>query len=501
MRDGQVLADYEAVKPLRRPEPPAGDADAHVEAASSSTDGVTGPRPEPRARKGRGAKAARPAKLRADSWVARRGHLFTYVGLFLFTAFVFFRPYELFDAPFLGDGAQVLAVLTLLAYFPSQLAAEGNLTARPREVNLALLLLLAALLSVPTAISPGEAWDNFVEFGKVILIFVVAVNVTRTELRLRGLMTLALAASVILSVSALNDYMGGRFELRGERVKGLLGGLFDNPNDLALHLVTMIPLAVGLAFARRGPLKKVAYLLCAALFTAGVVVSFSRGGFLGLVASAGVLAWKLGRKRRFVVGALMAVSLLVFIAAAPADYGLRITSMFGGDATGSASARQDLFWRSLLVALRYPLTGVGLGCFYHRGAHDQVTHNAYTQVAAEMGLAALVVYVLFMVSPIRRLREVERETLEAKDRASFYYLAVGMQASIVGYMVCSFFASVAHLWYVYYLVAYAVCLRRIYALRFGEAGAGREEKKKKEGALAPAGGADLEAPAADLTAL
>ena len=29
-------------------------------------------------------------------------------------------------------------------------------------------------------------------------------------------------------------------------------------------------------------------------------------------------------------------------------------------------------------------------------------------------------------------------------------------------MVCSFFASVAYLWYVYYLVGYAVCLRRLY---------------------------------------
>ena len=33
---------------------------------------------------------------------------------------------------------------------------------------------------------------------------------------------------------------------------------------------------------------------------------------------------------------------------------------------------------------------------------------------------------------------------------------------LIAYMVASFFASVAYLWYVYYLVAYAVCLRRIY---------------------------------------
>ncbi|HEX8336247.1 MAG TPA: O-antigen ligase family protein, partial [Pyrinomonadaceae bacterium] len=389
-------------------------------------------------------------------------------------------------APFLREGAQWVAVVTILAYLPGQFAAEGNLTARPREVNLALLLLAAALLSVPTAISPGEAWDNFVEFGKVILIFVVAVNVINTERRLRGLLLLVLAASVLLSFSAFSDYRAGRLELAGTRVKGMLGGLFDNPNDLALHLVTMVPLAVGLAFARRGLLRKVVYSLCAALFVAGVVVTFSRGGFLGLAVSSGVMAWKLGRRNRFVVMTLAALVLCVFIVAAPGGYGQRVTSMFGGDATGSADARRDILWRSTLVALRYPLTGVGIGNFYHKGQRDQVSHNAYTQVAAEMGFAALAFYLLFMVTPVRRLREVERETLGAKDRAAFYYLAVGMQASIVGYMVCSFFASVAHLWYVYYLVAYAVCLRRLYALEAGAAG--RARGGEGEGAPAPAAG-------------
>ena len=46
----------------------------------------------------------------------------------------------------------------------------------------------------------------------------------------------------------------------------------------------------------------------------------------------------------------------------------------------------------------------------------------------------------------------------------FYYLAIGLQASIVGYMVSSFFASVAYNWFIYYLIAYAVAFRRIYSV-------------------------------------
>ena len=35
-------------------------------------------------------------------------------------------------------------------------------------------------------------------------------------------------------------------------------------------------------------------------------------------------------------------------------------------------------------------------------------------------------------------------------------MSIGLQASIVGYMVTSFFAAVAYNWFIYYLIAYAV---------------------------------------------
>ena len=91
-----------------------------------------------------------------------------------------------------------------------------------------------------------------------------------------------------------------------------------------------------------------------------------------------------------------------------------------------------------------------------------VTHNAYTQVASEMGVAALAIYTMFVVTPLKTLGQIARETLTARASSPYYYLAVGLQASLLAYLISSFFASVAYLWYVYYLVAYAVCLRRMY---------------------------------------
>ena len=106
-----------------------------------------------------------------------------------------------------------------------------------------------ALLSIPFAIDPSEAWETFVDFLiKTILIFIVLVNVVRTERRMKLLIYLALAVSIYLCFHLINDYRAGIFrigmaETNTQRVAGAIKGLFDNSNDLALHLVTMIPIA------------------------------------------------------------------------------------------------------------------------------------------------------------------------------------------------------------------------------------------------------------------
>jgi len=73
----------------------------------------------------------------------------------------------------------------------------------------------------------------------------------------------------------------------------------------------------------------------------------------------------------------------------------------------------------------------------------------------------MIIYLMFMVSSLKRLRKISKDTSAASRRSRSFYLAGGLEASLIGYMVSSFFASVAYLWYVYYLVAYASCLLRL----------------------------------------
>jgi O-antigen ligase len=399
-----------------------------------------------------------------------RGHALSYFGLFLFTAVLYFRPYELFPALASFDKlAFALAIATLLVFIPSQFITEGNLTFRPREINLVLLLCVAGLISITTAINRLEAWNEFNDvFIKAVLMFIVIVNVLRTKTRLRWLIYLAFSVTILLSYNAIRDYRSGNFLVDGDRIKGLLGGMFGNPNDLALHFVTMAPIAIGLMFASKKLLGRLLFGAIAALIVSANVVTFSRGGFLGLLATAVVLIWKLGRNHRVGVAIFAPICFAIFIVAAPGNYGQRLLSIFVHDLdpNGSANARQAILNRSIIVSLRNPITGIGMGNFHTVSLHETVTHNAFTQVSAEMGTAALIVYLMFLTAPIRRLRRIERESTDERLRF-YYYVSIGLQASLVGYMVSAFFASVAYQWYAYYLVGYAISLWRLYEAEVG----------------------------------
>lgn len=414
-----------------------------------------------------GVTAAAPA----DSWLIRRGHTLTYIGIFLFTFTLYFRPYELVPGlQALSSMALVLAAATLAIYIPAQLSLEGNLTAWQPEVKFVLGLVATAIISMPLGISASNSFMFFSEvFIKAVIMFIVITNVARTEMRLKGLIWLALGVGVMISFNAMSDYANGNFKNDGYRVDGTGHGLFGNPNDMALHLVIITPLAVALLLGSRAYSKKILYAAGALLFVGGNMITFSRAGFLGLLVAMAVLVWKVGYGKRLQVSLLSLVGLAGFLVLAPGNYGRRILSIFipSLDPVGSSTVREGHLVQSIWITLRHPLTGIGMGNFGLMSNHGQVTHNAYTQVSSEMGLLALAFYLAFIIYPFWQLFKIEKETRGNREVRKYYYLAIGLQAAIAGYMTTSFFASVAYQWYIYYLVGYALCLRRIYRAQVG----------------------------------
>ena len=305
--------DTSAVDPTLQPDP---EISANAEAA----DQVAATRNDKKSRKAKRNTKDRKL-LTGDRWLVRNGHFFTYIGLYLFSIMVLFRPYELIPGlSFLSATAFYFALATLAIFIPSQLAIEGNLTTLSTEVKAILAMTFIALLTIPIAKDPDLAWTKFNDpYIKAVVIFIVLVNVVRTRRRLMGMMWLSFGIGIYLSYSALDMYMNGKFTVEEYRVAVDVGGMFGNPNEMAMHFVMMTPLVLTLGIAAKSKLMRWTYFAMAAMFVGANMVTYSRGGFLGLLGCSAVLAWKLGRKYRLNVTIASVVVGTIAIIAAPRE--------------------------------------------------------------------------------------------------------------------------------------------------------------------------------------
>lgn len=404
-------------------------------------------------------------KIADQIWKTRRGHGITFVILFLYTTLAFFRPYEL--SPALAWTAWLpfsVAVIMLAVFIPTQFALEGKLTARPREVSLLGMLCVVALVSIPLAISPQNSWTTFTSLLlKIVIVFTIMINVIRTERRLKIMLLLAISAALLMSASALTN-TSAVGELSARARVAINNNMFGEPNGMALYLVTMMPIVIAWLMIARSFLIKAILGVCTFLMMAGVFATFSRGGFLGLTCAGLMLGWKLGRRHRLMLVIGIVLVVVASVVLVPSGYENRLASIVDPtlDTVGSFSSRQAVLIRSITIALKRPIWGVGIGNFPLFSIHSQGTHNTYTQLASEMGFLALVIYLAFLWHAFKRLRNVERETLTQGGKSRFYYLAVGFQASLAGFAVSTFFLHFAYEPNIYFLVACIVCFHEIY---------------------------------------
>jgi probable O-glycosylation ligase (exosortase A-associated) len=402
-----------------------------------------------------------------------------FAGLYLFNFLLYARPQEMFPELFGSFPlVKIVAVGTLLAYFAAKLTTGERFTLWTKELAMVLVIAFLGIAFTPIAAAPQDSLTVLLDtFLKIVIIFVLMINLLNSKSRLRSMMKLSVVCGSALALFAIISYVNGNFLIQNRqstgRVMGIVQGMFGNPNDLALSLNVLLPLAVAFALCARG-WQRLFYFVCTAMLTVGVVVTFSRGGFLGLVAAGLVLLWKLGRRNRGLAVLAFVLATGFFLAVMPAGYSNRLTTIFSmeEDLTGSSQARRELLNRATEVASNHLLIGVGMGNFHIYSIREQVAHNSYLEIAAELGLIGLLAYLILILSPLRSLRRLEGETRNHQrgtlvgslqtPESETYYLSVALQASLAAYIVCSFFGSVQYLWHLYYLVAYSFALKQIH---------------------------------------
>src|SRR5215468_7379001 len=322
--------------------------------------------------------------IRSGAGATRGKHWLAFAGVYLFTLMLYARPNDLLPAIGAFPLVKIVAISVLLIYIGSKITAGGRLSVWTLEMTMLMVIAALGLLLMPIAASPQQSIDMLTDtYLKTVIIFIMMVNLIDTRQRIFSMWKLVVICGATLGVGAIRSYMNGEFAMKGVRIEGLVGGMFENPNDLATALDLLLPFAVAPTLISKG-LARLFYLVCAAVLAIGVLFTLSRGGFLGLIASSGVLLWKLGRWRRLKITLGGALICGVLLAATPGGYGARIATIFNTeqDKTGSAQLRSELMKRAASIAINRPIVGVGMGNFHFYSIHEKAAHNSYLEIAA-----------------------------------------------------------------------------------------------------------------------
>jgi O-antigen ligase len=342
-------------------------------------------------------------------------------------------------------------------------------------------------------------YDVFTDaYLKVLIVFVLMMNTLTTPKRLETITWLIVVCVGYVAARGVFDYARGVNLVEGGRLAGPISGIFGNPNDLAMNMVTFIPIAAVIAMSRRhATWRRVTAALIAALMLATIVFTKSRGGIIGLGLMLLVFLL-LGRKVRRGFTAAGVAAVLLATPFLPASFWVRMATITNAQQdkfhfSGSREERRLVMLEGVNAFVERPLTGVGAGQFHNynppgRKVRWRETHNTLIQVAAETGIFGLIAFSFLLVrgamaaATTRRLLRRPRRArdddpiaavLSDDDRAALHDHTVGATAALVGWFGCAMFGAVAYSWTFYYLLALIISARELTRHRLAVAQAAR----------------------------
>jgi O-antigen ligase len=378
------------------------------------------------------------------------------------------RPQELI--PGLGwlPAAKLAGAMALLGLALSLGRAPRRPSDLPREAY--YLLALVGVLFVSAILSPvwrGGAFWGTLEFSKVCVLWVLAFLLITDLARLRRIVAIQAGSVVLISFFAL---------VKGysvERLNGVIGGIYSNPNDLAFAILVSMPLCLALLLMAKRNLAKAGWLIGMLVMAVALLRTASRGGFIAIMIVIPVCLWHFGVKGRryylLVASALIGTAVLLV---AGGTLRARFVTLAGDRdshleevATASYEERKFLMERALEGISEHPLLGVGAWNFITYSGVWLEVHAAYLQIAVEGGIPSLILYLLFFARGFSNLRAVRKQT---SDEQAILF-AGALHASLIGFLIGAAFSPEAYHFFPYFTVCYSSVLLAILMSRKDDA--------------------------------
>ncbi len=284
----------------------------------------------------------------------------------------------------------------------------------------------------------------FWEYAKIFVMFLTATFLIRTTRQVWTLFVIAAAALGYLGYEVNATYL----DMQHPRITiydSGYGGL-DN-NGAGLMFAMGVPLCL---FVWEGVDRWWRWIFAAMIpsLIHAVLLSFSRGAMLALLAASPLFFLRSQHKRYLLVGGL-----ILFLALLPRMAGKEIRDRFFSieqyEKDESVQGRFSSWQVAWEIAKDYPIDGIGLRNAsayaekYNPEAKDRTIHSQYLQILADTGFVGLGLYLLALFLVWRSTGRVRRATRNWTDldQRRAYATACGLESAMAVFCIGAIFLS------------------------------------------------------------
>ncbi len=354
----------------------------------------------------------------------------------------------LFMAPILPTMLVVGLCLLCLMSLIIKAVTTKKFTFRREGFGLMLILLLCIyLVATVTSFAPFKSMQIWLVYFAFMVFYFVVINTVKTKKQLFNLLTVFSLSGLAVCLYGIMQYLFGWNvsqawidEEMFNDIKMRIYSTLENPNVLGEYILLVLPVTIGLMWKKKGILPKLVYGGFAAIMGLALILTFSRGCWIGIIAAAGVFV-------TFAAGKLWGLALIV-LPIIPMILPQSIINRFLsiGDMSDSSTSYRVYIWMGTLLMLKdFWLSGIGPGTeaftqvypFYSYSAIVAPhSHNLFLQIWVESGIVGLLSFAILLVVFARKMAQGTKIGGKYSD-LSVTMVAIG--AAIIGFLMQGMF--------------------------------------------------------------
>lgn len=416
--------------------------------------------------------------------IEKKGIEISFILLSFLWILTFFKPEWLIP----GFPLRQLPTIVLLLLFIVWLFSAQKSLGNPQTklfIAFVILVVISAGLARNTGFSRLMAKTMFL----TLLWYLVTISYADEFRKIEKLITIFLLGSLLMAVLGVKG--SGRVWIPSLR----------DENDFALFLNIVFPFAFFLVLEASEKRKRIVYLGVSLLFLAGIIISNSRGGFVGLVAVLSYCWYKAPKK---IVSTIILIILIIgMLLMAPQSFWNEMQTITQGREESTGAARWFFWTMAVHEFLDNPIIGVGplnygiwlpdyiakidkfsiaysnltqYSSMRPENLWGEVCHSIYFTLLSELGIIGTLIFAGMLLTfekqnryikkiELNKINLLKNTTLPEDEKNNIssqikrlYFLSLAANGGMIGYLVSGLFLSVLYFNWFWFLITVGVLL-------------------------------------------